>query len=197
MNDRGIYFNTVIGDVEIIMLDTRSCRQWARRNQQGSFLGDEQMRWLFETLGASKAKFIILTSGTMWSDYMSKAKDSWGSWDIPGREKIFDFIEKNQIGGVLLLSGDRHGARGFQIERPSGFKLYEFEAATLGGVPGPEAFASDKSSQIFGYKGGLRAFGEFTFDMSLPDPGVTFRLINEEGRELEKHVFRRSRLTPR
>ena len=197
VNDRGIYFNTVIGDVEIIMLDTRSCRQWARRNQQGSFLGDEQMRWLFETLSASKAKFIILTSGTMWSDYMSKAKDSWGSWDIPGREKIFDFIEKNQIGGVLLLSGDRHGARGFQIERPSGFKLYEFEAATLGGVPGPEAFAPDNSAQIFGYKGGLRAFGEFTFEMSIPDPEVTFRLINEEGRELEKHVIRRSQLTPK
>ena len=155
------------------------------------------MQWLLKTLKASKARFIILTSGTMWSDFMSKAKDTWGSWDIPGREEIYDFIEENQISGVLLLSGDRHGARGFRIKRPSGSALYEFEAATLGGVPGPGAFAPDKSAQLFGYGGGLTAFGEFTFDMSKPEPEVTFRLINEEERELEKHTFCCSQLTPR
>ena len=197
VEDRGIYFNTVIGDVEIIMLDTRSCRNWRIRGQHGSYLGDAQMQWLLKTLKASKARFIILTSGTMWSDFMSKAKDSWGTWDIPGREEIYNFIEENQISGVLLLSGDRHGARGFKIERPSGFTLYEFEAATLGGVPGPGPFAPDKSAQLFGYGGGLIAFGEFTFDMSKPDPEVTFRLINEEEKELEKHTFYYSQLTPR
>ena len=197
VKDRGIYFNTVIGDVEIIMLDTRSCRNWQKRDQRGAYLGDAQMQWLKKTLRASKARFIIMTSGTMWSDFMSNAKDTWGSWDIPGRKEIFDFIEENQIGGVLLLSGDRHGARGFRIERPSGFALHEFEAATLGGVPGPDAFAPDQSSQLYGYAGGLKAFGEFTFDMSKPDPQVTFRLIGERGEELEKHRFFRSQLTPR
>jgi alkaline phosphatase D len=197
VEDRGIYFNTIIGDVEIIMLDTRSCRIWQTRAQRGSYLGDAQMQWLRNTLKASKARFIILTSGTMWSDFMSKAKDSWGTWDIPEREEIYNFIEENQIGGVLLLSGDRHGARGFRIERPSGFTLHEFEAATLGGVPGPGAFAPDKSPQFFGYGGGLIAFGEFTFDMGKPDPEVTFRLINEEEKELEKHTFHLSQLTPR
>lgn len=195
VKDRGIYFNTVIGDVEIIMLDTRSCRNWQKRKKHESYLGHTQMQWLFKTLKASKAKFIMLTSGTMWNDFMSKAKDSWGSWDIPARNEIYKFIEKNKIGGVLLLSGDRHGARGFRIELPSGFTLYEFEAATLGGVQGPDPFAPDRSLQIFGYKGGLKAFGEFTFDMKKLDPEVTFRLINEE-EELEKHTFRRSQLTP-
>jgi alkaline phosphatase D len=197
VKDRGIYFNTVIGDVEIIMLDTRSCRTWKKRGKRGAYLGDEQMDWLFKTLKASKARFIILTSGTMWNDYMSRAKDSWGSWDIPAREEIFTFIEKNRIGGVLLLSGDRHGARGFKLKQPSGFTLYELEAATLGGVPGPPAFAKkDRSAQLFGYTGEVKAFGELTFDMSRPDPEVTFRLIDESETELEKHTFSCSRLTP-
>lgn len=195
VEDRGIYFNTVIGDIEVVMLDTRSCRDWNIRGKRNSYLGEEQMQWLFNTLKASKAKFIILTSGTMWSDYMSKAKDSWGTWDIEGRNKIFDFIEKNKIGGVLLLSGDRHGARGFKIQRPSGFILYEFEVATLGGVRGPGPFAPDKSNQIFGY-GRMKAFGEFTFDLRKTDPEVTFRLINEHGKELEKHTLKRSQLLP-
>ncbi len=192
----GIYFNTVIGDVEVIMLDTRSCRDWGKQGSRGSYLGEEQMDWLLRTLRASTAKFIILTSGTMWSDAMSGAKDSWGTWDIPAREEIYDLIEANRIGGVLLLSGDRHGARGFRIERPSGFKLVEFEAASLGGVPGPKAYAPDRTNQLFGYAGGLKAFGEFTFDMGKADPEVTFRLIDGEGKVLQEHRYRRSELTP-
>lgn len=191
----GIYFTASIGAVDIIMLDTRSCRDMKIRGKRGSYLGEEQMTWLKKTLKASKANFILLSSGTMWSDCISNGKDSWGTWDEEGREEIFDFIEKEKIGGVLLLSGDRHGARGFRIQRPGGFTLYEFEAATLGGVPGPPAYAKDKSQQIFGYKG-MIAFGEFAFDMSNPDPEVTFRLINEAGEELEKHVLHRSRLIP-
>ncbi len=193
---RGIYFNTVIGEVEIIMLDTRSCREWGKRGQDGSYLGEAQMQWLLKTLKASKARFILISSGTMWSDFVSDGKDSWGAWDIPARERIFNFIEENGIGGVFLLSGDRHGARGFRIERPSGFMLHEFEAATLGGVPGPPAFAPDRAAQIYGYGGGRIAFGEFTFETAKPDPEVTFRLIDEHGKELEKHAFIRSNLVP-
>jgi alkaline phosphatase D len=133
----------------------------------------------------------------MWSDYITKGKDSWGEWDPAGREEIFRFIEDNQIGGVLLLSGDRHGARAFAIPRPPGFALHEFEAASLGGVPGPAASGPDSSTQLFGYPGGLTAFGEFTFDMGKPDSEVTFRLIDEENKELEVHTFRLSQLTPR
>ncbi len=194
VEDRGIYFNAVLGDVEIIMLDTRSCRDWSKRGQRGSYLGDAQMEWLHKTLKASKAGFIILSSGTMWSDFVTEGKDSWGTWDIAGREEIFDFIEKNKIGGVVFISGDRHGARGFKIKRASGFTLHEFEAATLGGVPGPAAYAPDRSAQIFGYAGGLIAFGELTFDMGKPDPEATFRLINEEGKTLEESTFYRSQI---
>ena len=195
VKDRGIYFNTVIGDVEIIMLDTRSCRNWNQKGQRGSYLGEAQTEWLLQTLKASEARFIILTSGTMWSDFMSDAKDSWGVWDIEGRAEIFDFIEENQIGGVLLLSGDRHGARAFEIKQPSGFSLVEFEAATLGGVRGPGPFAPDRSAQLFGYGAGLKAFGEFTFDTGRPDPQVTFRLIDETGQVQEEHTLSVSRLT--
>ena len=197
VENRGIYFNTKIGDVEVIMLDTRSCRDFSKRTKLDAYLGEAQMQWLKKTLKKSKAKFIVISSGTMWSDYMSRAKDSWGTWDIEGRKQIFDFIEKNGIGGVLLLSGDRHGARGFKIVRPSGFTLYEFEAATLGGVPGPGSFAPDKTNQLFGYKGGMKAFGEFSFDMGKTDPEVTFRLIDEKEKELEKHTFKRSQLVPK
>ncbi len=194
----GVYFNTRIGPVELIMLDTRSCRKVEERGQYGSYLGMEQQKWLQEILKNSTAPFKVISSGTMWSDYITNGKDSWGSWDTLAREEIFKLIELENIPGVLLISGDRHGARGFTIPRPSGFKLYEFEAATLGGVPGPDAMAKDTTNQLFGYKGtDVIAFGEFTFDTKGNKPHVVFRLIDEFGNILEEYALSYSQLTPR
>ncbi len=194
----GIYFNTRIGQVEIIMLDTRSCRTIEKRGEYGSYLGTEQLDWLKEVLENSTASYKIISSGTMWSDYITNGKDSWGTWDTLAREEIFNFIEKKDISGVLLISGDRHGARGFTIPRDSGFKLYEFEAASLGGVPGPNAWAKDINNQLFGYKGeALKAFGELIFKGEKQNPKVTFRLINEYGKIMEEHTLSYEKLTPR
>ena len=194
---KGIYFSTRLGPVEIFMLDTRSCRQNEKRGQHACYLGKAQQEWLKKGLKESNAPFKILSSGTMWSDYVSKAKDSWGSWDTKGREEIFSLIESEKVGGVLLLSGDRHGARGFKIPRPSGFAFHEFGVGTLGGVPGPPALVENCPQQLFGYEGeGTIAFGEFTFDTSRKDPTVTFRLISESGEHLEKHILPLSQLTP-
>lgn len=198
----GIYFNTRVGPVEIIMLDTRSCREGNRRNQYGSYLGKPQLEWLKETLKASTAPFKVISSGTMWSDYVSRAKDSWGSWDKEAREEVFSLIESEKIGGVLLISGDRHGARGFRIPRPSGFNFYEFEPATLGGVSGPGGLVKNCPEQIFGYSGkdangeDFVAFGEFTFDTTGDIPSVTFRLIDQHGTIKEEHALTLAQLTP-
>lgn len=192
----GIYFSTRIGPVEVFMLDTRSCRENKRRGEYMSYLGKTQHEWLKKGLKESTAPFKVISSGTMWSDYVSKAKDSWGIWDIQGREDIFGHIEDNNISGVLLISGDRHGARGFKIPRESNFNFYEFEVGTLGGVPGPGALVKDCPEQLFGYEGiKTIAFGEFTFDTSIPDPTVTFRLISDTGKILETYKFSQSTLT--
>ena len=195
---KGIYFNTRIGPVELIMLDTRSCRENEQRGQYGSYLGMEQLTWLKEILKKSTAPFKIISSGTMWSDYVSNGKDSWGTWDTLAREEIFNFIETENIPGVLLISGDRHGARGFTIPRSSGFAFHEFEAASLGGVPGPDAMAKDTTNQLFGYHGTTAiAFGEFSFNTEADKPLVVFRLIDEFGNILEEHNLPYSKLTPR
>ncbi len=165
-----------------------------RTGQKGSFLGEDQMKWLETQLLDCRGPFIILSCGTMWSDYVSKGKDSWGAWDPSGRERIFSLIEKHRIGGVLLISGDRHGARGFRIPRPSGFNFYEFEAASLGGRSGP-AVTVPGSPQFYGIADQY-AFGEFSVDATQPDPVVEFRLIGEEGDFIHEMTLSRSQLTP-
>jgi alkaline phosphatase D len=186
---RGVFLRTRIGSCDVIMVDHR----YFRAGQPGSFLGDDQMNWLEDQLLDCKGPFIILSCGTMWSDYVSNGKDSWGRWDPEGRERIFSLIERNRIGGVLLISGDRHGARGFRIPRPSGFDFYEFEAGSLGGRTGPPAKIAG-SPQFYGISNQY-AFGEFTIDATLPDPEVEFRLISDEGTVIHQMKLTRSQLT--
>ena len=182
----GIYFETTLGPVHYIALDTRSCRVNDARGELNSFLGAEQMDWLKQTLEASTSPFILISGGTMWTDYISKAKDTWGTWDIKGREKIFSWIDAKQDSQALLLSGDRHGARGFKIDRPNGKTIYEFEIGTLGGCPGPDPFGEDRSQQLFGLKSRSWAFGELTFVSKDEKPQVVFRLIDVDGKTVEE-----------
>lgn len=190
-NGKGIFFRTRIGSADIIMLDNR----YFRTGKKGTFLGKEQMEWLEKQLLDCKGPFIILSCGTMWSDYVSNGKDSWGTYDPEGREAILNLIKKNKIKGVLLISGDRHGARGFRIPRPSGYSFYEFEAASLGGRRGPAVTKSEWKTQLYGIEGKY-AFGEFAIDATLEDPKVTFRLIQDDGTTLYQLTLKRSQLSP-
>ncbi len=188
----GVFLRTRIGPCDIIMTDNR----YFREGKTDSFLGDGQMEWLKAQLLDCKGPFIILSCGTMWSDYVSGGKDSWGKCDPKGREEIYQLIEKNKIGGVLLISGDRHGARGFRIPRPAGFQFYEFEAASLGGRSGPPVTNGKWETQLYGIAGKY-GFGEFSIDASLPDPEVTFRLIGDDGTMIHQLTLKRSQLTPK
>ena len=73
----------------------------------------------------------------------------------------------------------------------------EFCIASLGGVKGPPANVPKKFAehQLFGYGNKFKAFGEFSFDMSKDDPEVTFRLIDEHEKVIEKYTFKRSQLS--
>lgn len=189
----GIFHHSRIGPCDVIMTDGRYFREAKGKH---CFFGKDQMAWLKKTLLACQGQFIILAGGTMWFDYVSGGKDGLGRFDPEAKEEIFDFIEANQIPGVLLISGDRHGARGFKTERPSGFTFYEFEPASLGGRSGPPAKPKKaKKQQLFGIAGKY-AFGEFTFDVSKPDPEVAFRLFGEKGEVIYELALTRSQLTP-
>ncbi len=182
---KGIYFQTVIGDAHIIMLDTRSCRVNEERGQRHCFLGKEQTEWLKKTLKSSTSPFVLISGGTMWTDYISNGKDSWGKWDKSGREELLTFFDTIEDKKILLFSGDRHGTHAFKIKRPNGKEYIEFGVGCMGGVPGGGR-AKDKSMQIFAYPGFKTwAYGELEFTYPNGSPKVTFKLINPKGEILE------------
>ena len=181
----GCWFDFSIGDVDFFMTDGRYYRDF----KKGTMLGPVQKKWLKEKLSTSTATFKVIASGTLWTETADKGgKDSW--WGVPEeREEIFSLIDEEKIGGVILLSADRHRTDVYEIKRPKGYTLYEFETSKLTN----NHTHGTKSQAIFSYNKG-NFFGLLDFDLTKKDPEMTFRCITIDNEEVYNLTLKRSQL---
>ena len=152
-------------------------------------LGPVQKKWLLSGLKASKATFKVIASGTLWTEHADKGgRDSW--WGVrEEREEIFSLIDNERIGGVILLSADRHRTDVYRIERPNGYDLYEFETSKLTN----KHTHWTKEEALFSYNKG-NFFGLLSFDLTKSDPEVTFQCITMDKKSVYKLTLKRSQL---
>lgn len=122
----GVFFTLRFGDVEIFMIDGR----YHRRVEPNSMLGTVQREWLLRSLAASTARVKILASGSTWGS--SNSADSWGGFRAE-RDQIWDFVMRQRIAGVILISGDIHRPAVFRhpFESSDAYTLYEFVSSPL------------------------------------------------------------------
>ena len=186
----GCWFDFSMGDVDFFMLDGRYYRMDPRKNENPSMLGDVQKKWLFEKLKASTGTFKILASPVPWAFGVKPgSKDPWQGFKAE-REEIFSFLETNKIDGVILLSADRHRSEARSIERENGYTLFEFESSKLtnihthGLIPG----------EIFGYNEKC-SVGLLTFDTTLPDPQITYDIVNIDNELIHTLTLAKRKLT--
>jgi alkaline phosphatase D len=184
----GTYFNFVIGDVEIFMLDGRIYRTnpWA---ENPTMLGPAQKEWLLDGLGKSTATFKVIASPVPWS-YESKkdAKDTWNGFHEE-RGEIFDFLADNKINGVFLISADRHRSDAWKIERDQDYPLYEFMSSRLTN----QHYHPLESGALFGYNE-KPSFGKLTFNTKISDPSVTYDIYNIDNEKIHSMTLTKSML---
>lgn len=147
--NKGIYFTFTRGQVEFFMLDGRYHRtpNKATNDPNRTMLGKRQLEWLKESLLRSKAKVKVLAAGSEWQS--NSTEDCWSNFKKE-RDEIFDFIDKNKIEGVILISGDRHFTAAYQvkgrfIEVTSG----PFGGITLEGRPVSETFMAFPKARYY------------------------------------------------
>ncbi|MCC9641126.1 alkaline phosphatase family protein [Rhodopirellula sp. JC740] len=181
----GCWFDFSMGDVDVFMLDNRYYRSF----EDGTMLGPEQKEWLKQRLKASTATFKVLASGTLWTEHADKGgRDSW--WGVKEeRNEIFDWIDEHDIGGVILISADRHRTDIYKIERPQGYDLFEFETSKLTN----DHTHPTKEEALFSYNEG-NFFGKMPFEFEKPDPEVTFECITMENETVHSMTLKRSQL---
>jgi alkaline phosphatase D len=187
----GTYFNFVIGDVEIFMLDGRIYRTnpWA---DNPTMLGPAQKEWLLNSLKKSTAIFKVIASPVPWSFESKKgAKDTWNGFHDE-RNEIFDFLSDNKIDGVFLISADRHRSDAWKIERDHDYPLYEFMSSRLTN----QHTHPLEPGALFGYNE-KPSFGKLTFNTKTSDPSVTYDIYNIDNEKIQSLILTKSMLLPK
>jgi alkaline phosphatase D len=185
----GCWFNFSIADVDFFMLDDRMYRTNPEQDSP-SMLGPHQKEWLFEQLRASTGTFKFLITSVPWA-YGTKpgSLDPWQGYKEE-RAEIFSFLHNHRIEGVILLSGDRHRADVWKIERPAGYDLYEFENAQLTNIHTHDTMPD----ALFSYNA-KNMFGKLTIDTVASDPGVTYEIITIDDEPVHSTTVRLSDLS--
>lgn len=135
----GLYGMITQGDVDIFMLDDRSWRYPIRypETPDKAMYGAAQMKWLKMALVASYAPFKIIAGGTQFFNQATRWQggprypgETWASF--PAEQDDFKrFLAEARIPGVIFLSGDRHFAEMFRIERQGLYPLHEITTSPL------------------------------------------------------------------
>jgi len=114
MSSRGCWQKFSYGQADFFILDTRSQSDPAKTPDgpdksmlDGDELGDEgQRRWLEDSLLSSTAKWKLIFSGSPFNPTVKK-RDAWYGYPHE-RERLIDFVQSNNINGIVIISGDLH-----------------------------------------------------------------------------------------
>lgn len=182
----GTYFRYHYGGVDFFFLDVRYYRDPndAPDDSNKTMLGPAQLEWLKASLRASDAPFKVLASGSGWSASKGATGDAWSS-HLSERNDIFEFITEQEVGGVLLISGDTHVGEFNCIpwSEHGGYDLYELVSSPLAQKPDKGAWTARRPEMRIRqvYSRGNN-FGLLEFDTTAADPTVTLTLRDTTGR---------------
>ncbi|MCG8668980.1 MAG: alkaline phosphatase D family protein [Pseudomonadales bacterium] len=159
--DQLIYRDFRFGDlIDLIMLDTRLFA----RTEPGAIgdlgtlldphhtlLGDQQESWLFDKLQTSQndgTKWRVVGQQVMMAQLAAGGigfnMDQWDGYPL-SRERVFDFIQDNEINNFVVLTGDIHSSWANDLA-PEPFNTAKYDRETGEGAIGVEFVTPGVSS---------------------------------------------------
>jgi len=163
--------------VRVILIDDRYFASHARE-PDSELLGEAQWKWLQEQLLESKAQINLIVSGIQVLPEDHKY-EKWANFPV-SRDRLFKFLQDNDIPGVIFASGDRH-IHEFSLKN-DGHTDYPLLELTSSGMTHSwgDRFPGEKNRYRAGpvYPG--KGFGLLTIDWK--QQTVTAQIINEEGK---------------
>ncbi len=119
--------------LDLIMLDTRLVgrsrqAEWGdvegMRHPDRTLLGERQERWLYGELAAAKAAGVrwpvlgqqVMMGPMLDADGNPQNPDQWDGYEA-SRNRLFDFLESERIGNLVVLTGDVHQSWGMDVPR--------------------------------------------------------------------------------
>ena len=185
----GCWFDFWIGKVHFVLIDGRYYRE-SPKGKNPSMLGPAQMKWLKKTLKEPATFTVFCTNVPVTPKVKPGSKDTWDGFDGE-RQKIFNFIAKEKIPGVVILSADRHRSDAYRIDTgiEGMYPLYECQSSRL---TNQHVHGLIKHS-LFGYND-KQSFGRVDFDLTARDPTFKYTIINIDGESIHSLELKLSEL---
>lgn len=129
-------------DVDFFLLDNRYYKTPNdRKTGKRDLLGDEQIQWLLDNLVLSRAPFkIVAIGGQVLNPVLRRGLENYASYEDE-LNLLLELIEKENIEGVLFLTGDRHHTEITKLERKESYPLYDFTISPL--TAGPTSWVDE------------------------------------------------------
>ncbi len=168
-------------DLDFYMLDDRYYRSPERRREtvERELVGEKQVEWLIDALTSSWAPFKFVVIGTQ---FLNPTPGGENHSTYPEeRQKIINLITKENIPGVVFLTGDVHRSEVTKLDRPGTYPLYEFTISPLTAGPSsrlwPNAARIEESVLLD------RNFGLLNVTGPRNDRTLNLKIIDWEGKE--------------
>lgn len=166
-------------DAEFFMLDDRWYRD-SPGDTSGAFLGEKQVLWLKNNLTNSDAtfKFICIGSQILNDNHFGESYADY----TKERNELLDYIARNNIKGVIFLTGDKHYSELCKRDW-NGYPMYDFTASPLTSPPLPRRLFGAYKNQWRVSKSdyGKRNFGRINITGPVGDRSITFEIYGRAG----------------
>lgn len=172
-------------DVEFFLLDDRYFRTANRCETcpDRTMLGEKQLQWLKEALAASYAPFKIVACGGQVLT-TNKASETYINLFPAERDSILAHIEREDIKGVVFLTGDRHFSELSAMQNARGNWVYDLTVSPFSAGPFATAGETVNDYRVDGTLAGQRNFALINFSGSRKSRQMKIDLYDSNGLSL-------------
>lgn len=167
-------------DCDFFMMDDRTYRSPEnRKTGRHEIYGKEQIEWLIDALTSSEApfKFIVMGSTALNPDPIS---ENWESYPEE-KDYFLEMIVKEEIDGVIFLTGDIHRGELTKMERENNYPLYEVTASPLSA--GVSSYEGPNRNRVEGTRVMERNFAYFSVTGPKNNRSLNIKMYNADGDE--------------
>ena len=173
-NTPGIFSSFRHGPAEFFLMDNRYYKYGHNEMhpdvplEEGIIWGDAQLQWLMNGLKKSTAPVKFIVNGTQILSKRRPHKDEGHLQEAPAeRKRLFDYIKENEIGGVVILSGDTHYTESLQHKVEGSATIIEFTSSPLQDNKQVSLLNRDDVANVWAMRG--NSYGLIT--LNIPENG--------------------------
>lgn len=182
-DEEGIYTMFNWGDADFFLLDNRWFRSPNnRKTGKREMLGKIQIQWLIDNLVYSKAKFKIIVIGGQVLNPVAKY-ETYSTFKDE-LDYLLETIEKENIEGVVFISGDRHFSELTALERDNNYTLYDMTVSPLNSGAYSKGCEENNTLRVEGTCYNERNYGLLEITGKRKDRSLTLTIKNVSGKTI-------------